>query len=204
MPTRGSVTRLIDDLRASDSEIRDAAAEKIWSRYAQQLLERARVKLAARIRRRVDEEDVLQSMYKSFFRRLRHGEYAFKDRRDILNLLVTMTLRKSYDAANRHEREGRDVRREAPGHAAAESGSVVELVSMVPSDGPTAEQTAAFNDALEQLLNMLPDDRVRELVLWKIEGYTNEEVAEKQGCAVRTVERKLSLVRERWLELAGG
>jgi DNA-directed RNA polymerase specialized sigma24 family protein len=75
---------------------------------------------------------------------------------------------------------------------------------MVPSDGPTAEQTAAFNDALEQLLNMLPDDRVRELVLWKIEGYTNEEVAEKQGCAVRTVERKLSLVRERWLELAGG
>jgi DNA-directed RNA polymerase specialized sigma24 family protein len=35
-------------------------------------------------------------------------------------------------------------------------------------------------------------------VLWKLEGYTNQEIAGKLGCALRTVERTLRLIRRIW------
>jgi DNA-directed RNA polymerase specialized sigma24 family protein len=36
--------------------------------------------------------------------------------------------------------------------------------------------------------------------LWKIEGYTNEEIAAKLGCVPRTVQSKLQLIRDTWTE----
>ena len=59
----GSVTRLIGLLRSDDPGERDLAARLIWRRYFRELLELARSNLDRRIRRREDEEDVLQSMY---------------------------------------------------------------------------------------------------------------------------------------------
>ena len=34
----------------------------------------------------------------------------------------------------------------------------------------------------------------------RLEGYTREEIAEKIGCAVSTVKRKLDVIRQTWLE----
>ena len=39
---------------------------------------------------------------------------------------------------------------------------------------------------------------VRELALARMEGYSNEEIAQRLGCSVRTVERRLHLVRTKW------
>jgi hypothetical protein len=33
-----------------------------------------------------------------------------------------------------------------------------------------------------------------------MEGYANEEIGRRLGCALRTVERKLALIRELWGE----
>jgi hypothetical protein len=45
----------------------------------------------------------------------------------------------------------------------------------------------------------LPDD-LRKIALWKLGGYTNAEIAAlpDMGCTVRTVQRKLRLIREVW------
>jgi DNA-directed RNA polymerase specialized sigma24 family protein len=32
-----------------------------------------------------------------------------------------------------------------------------------------------------------------------MEGYSNEEIAQRLGCVSRSVERKLSLIRQAWL-----
>ena len=69
----GSVTRLIGDLRSDDSAVRDLAARLIWQRYFHALLELARSNLDKRVRRRTDEEDVAQSMFKSFCLRQQKG-----------------------------------------------------------------------------------------------------------------------------------
>jgi hypothetical protein len=63
MAAGASVTRLIQLLRSEDTAVRDRAAWMIWNRYFRDLLELARNNLNQRIRRREDEEDVLQSMY---------------------------------------------------------------------------------------------------------------------------------------------
>jgi hypothetical protein len=48
------------------------------------------------------------------------------------------------------------------------------------------------------LLHRLGDATLRSVALWKMEGFTNEEIATKLGCAGRTVERKLKVIRDLW------
>ena len=108
----GSVTRLIGELRSHDPAVRDVAARLIWQRYFHALLELARSNLDKRIRRRTDEEDVAQSMFKSFCLRQQKGEFDLAGRDDLWKLLVTITLRKARNAANAHRRRKRDVARE--------------------------------------------------------------------------------------------
>jgi DNA-directed RNA polymerase specialized sigma24 family protein len=60
---------------------------------------------------------------------------------------------------------------------------------------PTAEFAAQVADQFGHLLGLLDDEAQRSLVRWKLEGYTNQEIAGKLSCAVRTVERMLRLIR---------
>jgi DNA-directed RNA polymerase specialized sigma24 family protein len=41
--------------------------------------------------------------------------------------------------------------------------------------------------------------RLRDVARLRMEGYTDEEVAERLGCSLRTVARELELVRRTWL-----
>jgi hypothetical protein len=59
------------------------AARLVWGRYFQELLLLARNHLSARIRCREDEEDVLQSMYKSFCVRQRRGDFDLANRDEL-------------------------------------------------------------------------------------------------------------------------
>ena len=45
---------------------------------------------------------------------------------------------------------------------------------------------------------MLPSEELVQLAVAKMEGETNEEIAARWGKAVRTVERKLKLIRQVW------
>ena len=48
------------------------------------------------------------------------------------------------------------------------------------------------------MLNSLGNSDLRQIAVWKLECYTNEEIAAKLGCVVRSVERKLQLIRNMW------
>jgi hypothetical protein len=39
---------------------------------------------------------------------------------------------------------------------------------------------------------------LRSVALWKMEGFTNREIAGRLGCVEHTVERKLRVVRQIW------
>src|SRR5580700_6680580 len=112
MADDGSVTRLIELLRSDDKTERELAALLIWQRYFRDLLELARNNLNKRVRRREDEEDVLQSMYKSFCLRQQRGEFDLAGRDALWKLLVTITLRKARNVAKAQGREKRDIGRE--------------------------------------------------------------------------------------------
>src|SRR5262249_23691888 len=112
MEPDASVTRLIHLLRADDKAVRDMAASLIWQRYFRDLLDLARKNLDKQVRRRADEEDVLQSMFQSFCARQVRGEFDLADRDELWRLLVTITLRKARNAARNHHRAMRAVARE--------------------------------------------------------------------------------------------
>lgn len=52
-------------------------------------------------------------------------------------------------------------------------------------------------------ITVLDDETLRGIVELKFQSYSNEEIAERIGKNVRTVERKLSLVREIWGTASG-
>ena len=195
----GSVTQLITYLRSEDPGLGDEAARRIWERYLPRLLTLARSHLDRRIRVLQDEEDVVQSMGRSFFNRLRRGDFDLANRNALWALLVTITLNKARNAADRHFAARRDVRRVQP--LSPSDGSRPdarhEAFALEAAD-PTPAEAAALNEALEQRLRALPEWDLRQVALMKLEGYTNGEIADRLECSERGVERKLNLIRKRW------
>ena len=195
MATHGSVTRLVEDLGSDDPSVRNRAAQLIWQRYFRDLLELARNNLNRRVRRREDEEDVLQSMYKSFCLRQQRGEFDLADRDALWKLLVTITLRKARNVAKKQGRDMRDIGREQTMPVDDEAESAQWALEQMDAAGPSPAEAAVLNEALERRLEVLADPDLQQIALWRLEGYTNREIADRLDCIERTVERRLELIR---------
>ncbi len=204
MDKDGSVTRLIQLLRSSDPAERDLAAQLIWRRYFRDLLELARNNLDRRIRRREDEEDVLQSMYKSFCLRQQRGEFDLVGRDGLWKLLVTITLRKARNAAKKQGRDKRDLAREQTLPMDNETQSAFWTLEQMESAGPSPAEAALLNEALERRLGVLVNPELRQIALWRLEGYTNREIADRLDCTERSVERRLERIRSKWMSYDEG
>jgi RNA polymerase sigma factor (sigma-70 family) len=182
-----SIDHLVQGLPASE--------QLVVERYTQKLLQVVRRKLPERLRGRVDPEDIVQSVYRSFFTRLRQAEFAFAESHDIWRLLIVMTLHKVNNSIKHHLRDRRDVRREA-----AASDSV--LARALPREvEPGPEDLAIMCDLLEQLLADLPPS-YQEIVTRRLRGESLDEIAAQGGVSKRTVQRVLSNVHssacKRW------
>jgi DNA-directed RNA polymerase specialized sigma24 family protein len=57
---------------------------------------------------------------------------------------------------------------------------------------------SAVSEQCDRLLDLLDEETLRAIALWKFERYSNEEIAAKLECAVTTVERKLARIRKAW------
>ena len=200
----GSVTRLINLLRSDDPAERDIAARLIWQRYFRELLKLARRNLDNRIRQREDEEDVLQSMYKSFCLRQQRGEFDLAGRDALWKLLVTITIRKARNTAKRQGRATRDVGREQTVPDSEEMRSPHWALEQMDAAGPSPAEAAVLNEALERRLEALADPALRQIALWRLEGYTNHEIAERLDCTERSVERRLERIRSKWTSYDDG
>ena len=161
MDHHGSVTRLIRDLRSTDPAVRDLAARLIWQRYFHGLLELARSNLHKRIRRRTDEEDIAQSMFKSFCLRQQKGEFDLAGRDELWRLLVTITLRKARNAATAHRRRKRDIGREQTAPPGGDSRSIHWILEEMDAAAPTPTEAMVLNEALELRLAALANPELR-------------------------------------------
>jgi DNA-directed RNA polymerase specialized sigma24 family protein len=206
MTTHGSVTQLVVDLRSNDPSVRNRAAQLIWERYLQKLLMLASKNLDSRIRPLEDEEDVLQSMYKSFVERQRRGEYDLANRDVLWKLLVTITLNKTRNVANHHMSDKRDVRRTVTASPAAGDDADCPrwALEQMEAAGPSPEEAALLKEALERRLQALADPELRQIAVRKMEGWTDAEIADELDYAERTVERRLKEIRRKWMKFDDG
>ncbi len=192
-----SVTKWIAELKFGSED----AARKLWQRYFYSLVRLARGRLATTSKRVADEEDVAVSVFKSLCKGAKRGRFALLTNRDDLSrLLLTITRQKSVDHKRREtsqKRGGGQVRGESiflqPGEARFAAG-LDELVGKEP----TPEYLAQVNEQFDALLGRLRNDALRDIALWRMEGYTNDEIAQQLRITTRSVERKLKLIREKW------
>jgi DNA-directed RNA polymerase specialized sigma24 family protein len=146
-----------------------------------------------------DEEDVALSAFDSFCRGAEKGRFPrLEDRDDLWQLLVMITARKAADLVEHERRQKRGgglVLDEAMLGDPDQAG----LAQIVGSE-PTPQFAAQVAEEYERLLDRLGSAELRSVALWKMEGYTTDEIAGKLACVPRTVERKLRMIRSIWRE----
>ncbi len=192
------VTIWIHRLHGGDS----VAAEALWHEYFERLVRVARRKFDASRRGAADEEDAALSAMHSFYRGMKDGRYQrLADRDELWRLLVTIVVHKIY-RQRRHDhaqkRGGGHVRGESVflPHPGSDQGA--QGIEQVMGKEPTPEFAATISENCEQLLATLGEEPLRQVARYKLEGFTNEEIAQKLDCTVRSVERKLHRIREVW------
>ena len=148
MSSMGSLTLCVQHLRSPDCHERDEAARIIWERFAARLQVLVRRHLDNRIRRREDEQDVLQSVYASFCLGQLEGKATPSSREELWKLLVRITMCKVVNTAHRHRAARRDVRRErSDTHNPHPSGSVFPrwMLEHVDRAQPSPKRRSLFS-----------------------------------------------------------
>ena len=194
MSSGHSVTQWIEELKRGDS----AAMQAIWDRFSPELLRVARNKFQGMRSRDADEDDVVLSVMNNLFVGAEQGRFPnLADRDGLWRLLLYITACKTLDV---RRRENRQKRGGGKTHASLDdsSGPGNFALDMAVSDLPTPEFAVMVIEEYERLLGLLKDDRYRKLAVAKMEGHTNKEIAQQFGCSVRTVERELRSIRDRW------
>jgi DNA-directed RNA polymerase specialized sigma24 family protein len=185
-----SVTRLIGMLKQGDR----VASQQLWEAYFGRLVGLARARLKNTVRRVADEEDVALSAFDSFFRRAERGQFPqLEDRDDLWQLLFVLTVRKAINLVHYQGRKSRGGGRVQSLQDLEELGA-----DQILGTEPSPELAAQMTEECQRLLARLGDETLRAVALWKMEGYTNVEIAAKLGCVEQTVERKLRAVRQAW------
>lgn len=148
-------------------------------------------RMSPALQRRVGADDVFQSVCRTFFRRVKGGEFALPDRDSLWRLLCAITLNK--------------VRLHARFHSAQKRGSLrdnvdAEAAATMPSGDITPQEAAEFADEMAHLIESLGEPE-GQLVHLKMEGYSHSEIAEQLVCTERTVGRLLVRAQKRLSEL---
>lgn len=191
----GSITHWIGSLRAGSEQ----ATQEIWQRFHERLLTHARRRLSRSKKRVADEDDVVVCAFNSFFHGAREGRFArLDDRDDLWQVLLMIVNRKAANqmkALNRQKR-GQTVTRGDSlfGEDSAEGANQTQFVST----DPAPELVVQIAEQFEKLLTQLDDPVLRQIALFKLEGFSNQEIATKLECQDRTVQRKLAVIRKLW------
>jgi RNA polymerase sigma-70 factor (ECF subfamily) len=183
MPDADPNQDLVERLREGDP----LAAEVLFRRYAVRLARLAEQHLNRRVAARVDGEDVVQSVFRTFFQRCARGEFQIDSSEQIWRLLVRLTLRKARAQVRRHLAGKRDGRAEVGGDEAA-----FEAVSREP--GPA--EAAALLDRIEFLLRGLPELFCHVLER-RLRGWAVADIAAELAVSRQTVYRALELLQHR-------
>ena len=171
----------------------ETAASKLYARYFQRLLIVLNRNLAGRFKSQLDPEDVLQSVFRSVFRRTREGAFAFQDDEELWKLLVTVALNKVRNRVRFYERKKR-------------TGGI-ELATKLDSrcghwlcENPSVAEASAFGELFEGILERLDIDD-REALRLRLEGFSQHEIATQLNVTERTVRRMWIRIRLVALEL---
>jgi RNA polymerase sigma-70 factor (ECF subfamily) len=164
------------------------AATELYLRYAERLRALAAGQCEPDLAPRVDPDDIVQSVFRTFFRRAAGGQYDVPEGEDLWKLFLVIALHKIRSTATFHRAAKRDVRATATGLPDAAAGQ-----RLVARD-ETALATLRL--VIDELLDGLPAS-LRAIVELRVEGHEVDEIARRTQRSRRSVERALQEFRSR-------
>lgn len=168
------------------------AATMLYVRYADRLNALARSKSSQELARQVSSEEIVQSVFGSFFRGAQQGYYEIPEGEELWKLFLVMALNKIRAKGAYHLAAKRDSR------LTQGSDALEKLTSSDPNDSQTA--LSILEMTIDESLAEMPE-HYRDMVTLRVAGYEIEEIARRTGRSKRTVERILQEVRKKMLPL---
>ena len=186
MPEEPSSDRsLLRRLRQGQAD----APTQLYLRYAERLQALAARQTSTELGRRLDPEDIVQTVFRTFFRRAAEGDYDVPDGEEIWKLLLVIALHKIRDAGSFHKAAKRDVRRTSSGEA--------NELAIRNAPGKDEVALAVLRMVIDEMLDGLPKS-FRRMIEMRIDGHEVAEIARGVGRSKRSVERVLQDFR-RWM-----
>jgi RNA polymerase sigma-70 factor (ECF subfamily) len=164
------------------------AATQLYLRYADRLYALATARFASDLTTRLDPEDIVQSVFRTFFRRAAQGHYDVPHGEELWKLFLVIALNKIRALGSFHRKAKRDVRLTSSGPAfdqALESKASRDEVAL-----------ATLRMVIDDVLQTLPASQ-RQIIELRFEGYQVDEIAQKTQRAKRSVERALQEFRNK-------
>jgi RNA polymerase sigma factor (sigma-70 family) len=172
------------------------AAEALFARYAARLTHVAEQHLSRQLAGREGGEDVVQSVFRTFFRRSAEGQFQIDSSAQLWRLLVTITLQKVRTRGRYHTAKKRSAANEV--HPEYDSW-VAETLAREPDPAEAAELV----DLMGALLEGVPPLYACVLEL-RLQGVALADVARELKISRTTMYRALELFKQRLLECGGG
>lgn len=179
--------QLLGRFREGDEE----AATEIYHRYVRRLIGLAQTRISAKLNQKLDADDVVQSVYRSFYRRAKEGRFALQRAGDLWRLLAAITVNKVRKKARFHGQLKRDMGRQGELNEAV----LVQQHAELFAEGPATPDAVAVFDELSVVLRDM-DERQRTMVEMRLQGHELQEISEEVGRSTRTVRRTLNDVRD--------
>jgi RNA polymerase sigma factor (sigma-70 family) len=190
----GDMAELLARCRQGDA----AASEAIFHRYVNRLVAFARTRLSAKLAQRVDPEDVVQSVYRSFFTRARDGQYTLDHSGDLWRLLATITINKLHKQVEFHSAQKRSFDREQSLSAEDSLGNFpAEQLAREPSPADAMAAVEELQLVMEKLSPLQ-----RQMLELYLQGNDIADVAAAVERSERAVRRLLALVKQRLADRA--
>jgi RNA polymerase sigma-70 factor (ECF subfamily) len=177
------------NLTSSQDSSSKSAAE-LDRRYRQRLCRLVERELDRSFRSREDPEDVVQTVFRTYFRRAAAGQFRVTDSTDLWCLLAAITRHKILKRAEFHRAEKRNPQAEA--NPAGEWQGTAE-------PGPVDAAIAA--ELIDKMLSGLEPFAAQVFQL-RIAGCTEKEIGEQLGCVRAKVRLSLRRIRDRLTTLA--
>jgi len=196
-PADTDISDLLRRVEAGDQQ----ASTELWNACFPRLLNYCRGKMPPSMRRVLDEEDVALSAFKSFCIGVGEGEFAdIRGRDELWRMLFCIAGRKAAGYVRhqtRQKRGGGQVSGESI-FAGGDASSPGRGIDQIADPGQSPVSMVQFATDCQRLFDMLDDDNLRTIALLRIEGHSVDEIAQRVGCAKRSVERRLNLIRQIW------
>jgi len=169
----------------------DDAATALYLRYAKRLQSLAEAQTGTTLATRVDAEDIVQSVFRTFFRRAADGHYNVPDGEELWKLFLVIALNKIRGLGLYHGAAKRNVKQTTP---LSQIGGALH-----DPQGGNENAYHVLQLTIRDILQNLPDIQ-QKMVLLRIEGHNVQAIAARTERSKRSVERVLQQFRARLSE----